>query len=141
MADADPTQQRMQKLEGAVKKLKAVNDKAAIKLKDQKDKYQKALDKTKIELEKEQDNVKKGEDKLNLQEQQTKDKLDNQKTKLNEDWEKKFEEAGLKKKPAEKKSSGDKVPLDYIPGGVEPWMATFADMVKIIRKNLNPLSI
>ncbi len=132
MADADPTQQRMQKLEGAVKKLKAVNDKAAIKLKDQKDKYQKALDKTKIELEKEQDNVKKGEDKLNLQEQQTKDKLDNQKTKLNEDWEKKFEEAGLKKKPAEKKSSGDKVPLDYIPGGVEPWMATFADMVTLL---------
>ena len=49
-------------------------------------------------LEKEQDNVKKGEDQLTLKEQQTKDQLDNQKTKLNEDWEKKFEEAGLKKK-------------------------------------------
>jgi len=132
MADADPTQQRMQKLEGAVKKLKAVNEKAAKKLEDQKDKYQKALDKTKMELEKEKDNVKKGDDKLSLQETQTKDQLENQKTKLNEDWEKKFEEAGLKKKPAEKKSSGDKVPLDYIPGGVEPWMATFADMVTLL---------
>ena len=132
MADADPTQQRMQKLEGAVKKLKAVNEKAAKKLEDQKDKYQKALDKAKMDLEKEQDNVKKGEDRLTLKETQTKDQLENQKFKLNEDWEKKFEEAGLKKKPAEKKSSGDKVPLDYIPGGVEPWMATFADMVTLL---------
>jgi chemotaxis protein MotB len=132
MADADPTQQRMQKLEGAVKKLKAVNEKAAKKLEDQKGKYQKALDKAKMDLEKEQDNVKKGEDRLTLKETQTKDQLENQKTKLNEDWEKKFEEAGLKKKPAEKKSSGDKVPLDYIPGGVEPWMATFADMVTLL---------
>ena len=132
MAEADPTRQRMQKLEGAVKKLKAVNDKAAKKLEDQKDKYQKALDKSKMALEKEQDNVKKGEDQLTLKEQQTKDQLENQKFKLNEDWEKKFEEAGLKKKPAEKKSSGEKVPLDYIPGGVEPWMATFADMVTLL---------
>jgi chemotaxis protein MotB len=132
MADADPTQQRMQKLEGAVKKLKAVNEKAAKKLEDQKGKYQKALDKAKMDLEKEQDNVKKGEDRLTLKETQTKDQLENQKFKLNEDWEKKFAEAGLKKKPAEKKSSGDKVPLDYIPGGVEPWMATFADMVTLL---------
>ena len=132
MADADPTQQRMQKLEGAVKKLKAVNDKAAKKLEDQKGKYQKALDKAKMDLEKEQDNVKKGEDRLTLKETQTKDQLENLKFKLNEDWEKKFTEAGLKKKPAEKKSSGDKVPLDYIPGGVEPWMATFADMVTLL---------
>ena len=132
MADADPTQQRMQKLEGAVKKPKAVNEKAAKKLEDQKDKYQKALDKAKMDLEKEQDNVKKGEDRLTLKETQTKDQLENQKFKLNEDWEKKFAEAGLKKKPAEKKSSGDKVPLDYIPGGVEPWMATFADMVTLL---------
>ena len=132
MTDADPTQQRMQKLEGAVKKLKAVNDKAAKKLEDQKEKYQKALDKAKMDLEKEQDNVKKGEDRLTLKETQTKDQLENLKFKLNEDWEKKFTEAGLKKKPAEKKSSGDKVPLDYIPGGVEPWMATFADMVTLL---------
>ena len=82
MADADPTQQRMQKLEGAVKKLKAVNDKAAKKLEDQKDKYQKALDKSKMALEKEQDNVKKGEDQLTLKEQQTKDQLENQKFKI-----------------------------------------------------------
>ena len=132
MADADPTQQRMQKLEGAVKKLKAVNEKAAKKLEDQKGKYQKALDKAKMDLEKEQNNVKKGEDRLTLKETQTKDQLENQKFKLNEDWEKKFAEAGIKKKPAEKKSSGDKVPLDYIPGGVEPWMATFADMVTLL---------
>jgi chemotaxis protein MotB len=132
MAEADPTQQRLKKLEGAVKKLKAVNDKTVKKLDDQKNKYQKALDKAKIEIEKEQGNVKKGQDRLSLQEKQAKDQLENQKTKLNQDWEKKFEEAGVKKKPAEKKSSSDKVPLDYIPGGVEPWMATFADMVTLL---------
>ncbi|HIF01795.1 MAG TPA: hypothetical protein EYQ84_00120 [Nitrospinaceae bacterium] len=50
-----------------------------------------------------------------------------------EEWKKKFEEAALNiDKPKEKKSSGQKVPLDYIPGGVEPWMATFADMVTLL---------
>jgi len=81
-----------------------------------------------------EENVKKGEEKLKLQVQATKDKLEAQKVKIDEEWKKKFEEAGLNAdKPKEKKSSGDgEVPGDYIPGGVEPWMATFADMVTLL---------
>lgn len=81
-----------------------------------------------------EENVKKAEEKIKLQEQTTKDKLEAQKVKMAEEWKKKFEEAGLNAdKPKEKKSSGDgEIPLDYIPGGVEPWMATFADMVTLL---------
>jgi len=80
-----------------------------------------------------EENVKKAEEKLQLQEQVTKDKLEAQKTKIETEWRKKFEEAALSAdKPKEKKSSGGEVPLDYIPGGVEPWMATFADMVTLL---------
>ena len=81
-----------------------------------------------------EENVKKAEEKLKLQQQATKDKLEAQKTKIETEWKKKFEEAALDTdKPKEKKSSGDgEVPGDYIPGGVEPWMATFADMVTLL---------
>ena len=81
-----------------------------------------------------EENVKKAEEKLKLQEQSTKDKLEALKTKIETEWKKKFEEAGLNAdKPKEKKSSGEgEVPGDYIPGGVEPWMATFADMVTLL---------
>ena len=80
-----------------------------------------------------EENVKKAEEKLQLQEQVTKDQLEAQKTKIETEWRKKFEEAALSAdKPKEKKSSGGEVPLDYIPGGVEPWMATFADMVTLL---------
>jgi len=81
-----------------------------------------------------EENVKKAEEKLKLQEQVTKDKLEAQKTKIETEWRKKFEEAALNAdKPKEKKSSGEgEVPGDYIPGGVEPWMATFADMVTLL---------
>ena len=81
-----------------------------------------------------EENVKKGEEKLKLQEQATKDKLEAQKVKMDEEWKKKFEEAQLNAgAPKEKKSSGGgEVPGDYIPGGVEPWMATFADMVTLL---------
>jgi len=80
-----------------------------------------------------EENVIKGEEKLKLQVQATKDKLEAQKVKMDEEWNKKFEEAGLNAdKPKEKKSSGEEVPSDYIPGGVEPWMATFADMVTLL---------
>ena len=80
-----------------------------------------------------EENVKKAEEKLKLQEQVTKDKLEAQKTKIETEWKKKFEEAALDTdKPKEKKSSGGEVPGDYIPGGVEPWMATFADMVTLL---------
>ena len=80
-----------------------------------------------------EENVKKAEEKLKLQEQVTKDKLEAQKTKIETEWKKKFEEAALSTdQPKEKKSSGGEVPLDYIPGGVEPWMATFADMVTLL---------
>ena len=68
-----------------------------------------------------------------LQVAATKDKLEAQKVKIDEEWKKKFEEAALNAdKPKEKKSSGEEVPNDYIPGGVEPWMATFADMVTLL---------
>jgi len=81
-----------------------------------------------------EENVIKGEEKLKLQVQATKDKLEAQKTKIETEWKKKFEEAALNAdKPKEKKSSGEgEVPGDYIPGGVEPWMATFADMVTLL---------
>ena len=81
-----------------------------------------------------EENVKKAEEKLKLEEQATKDKLEAQKTKIETEWKKKFEEAALNAdKPKEKKSSGEgEVPGDYIPGGVEPWMATFADMVTLL---------
>ena len=81
-----------------------------------------------------EENVKKAEEKLKLQEQSTKDKLEALKTKIETEWKKKFEEAGLNAdKPKEKKSSGEgDIPGDYIPGGVEPWMATFADMVTLL---------
>ena len=80
-----------------------------------------------------EENVKKAEEKLQLQEQVTKDQLEAQKTKIETEWRKKFEEAALSPdKPKEKKSSGGEVPGDKIPGGVEPWMATFADMVTLL---------
>lgn len=81
-----------------------------------------------------EENVKKLEEKAVLQVAATKDKLEAQKVKIEEEWKKKFEEAELNAdKPKEKKSSGDgEIPLDYIPGGVEPWMATFADMVTLL---------
>ena len=81
-----------------------------------------------------EENVKKLEEKKKLQEQATKDKLEAQKTKLETEWKKKFEEAALNAEAPkkEKKSSGEEVPNDYIPGGVEPWMATFADMVTLL---------
>ena len=81
-----------------------------------------------------EENVKKLEEKMKLQEQATKDKLEAQKTKLETEWKKKFEAAALNAEAPkkEKKSSGEEVPNDYIPGGVEPWMATFADMVTLL---------
>jgi len=81
-----------------------------------------------------EENVKKLEEKAVLQVAATKDKLEAQKVKIDEEWKKKFEEAALDAdKPKEKKSSGEgEVPGDYIPGGVEPWMATFADMVTLL---------
>jgi chemotaxis protein MotB len=81
-----------------------------------------------------EENVKKLEEKMKLQGQATKDKLEAQKTKLETEWKKKFEEAALNAEAPkkEKKSSGEEVPNDYIPGGVEPWMATFADMVTLL---------
>ena len=94
---------------------------------------QEIIDQRTAQLEEEQGKVIKGEEKLKLQEQATKDKLEAQKAKLDEEWKKKFEEAALNAdKPKEKKSSGEEVPNDYIPGGVEPWMATFADMVTLL---------
>jgi len=81
-----------------------------------------------------EENVKKLEEKAVLQEAATKDKLEAQKVKIEEEWKKKFEEAALNAEAPkkEKKSSGEEVPSDYIPGGVEPWMATFADMVTLL---------
>jgi len=164
MAEADPTQEKLKKYEKAVKKLKAVNEKATKELAEQKKTFESVLAEKsslveslkaaaegskeeggggedlqeKIEEQEEkikegEENVKKGEEKLQLQEQVTKDKLEAQKTKIETEWKKKFEEAALDTdKPKEKKSSGGEVPGDYIPGGVEPWMATFADMVTLL---------
>ncbi len=93
----------------------------------------------KIEEQEEQikekdESVKTLEEKMKLQEASTKDKLEAQKVKIEEEWKKKFQEAALSAdQPKEKKSSGEgEVPGDYIPGGVEPWMATFADMVTLL---------
>ena len=95
---------------------------------------QEKIDEQEEKIKEGEENVKKGEEKLKLQEQATKDKLEAQKTKIETEWKKKFQEAALDAdKPKEKKSSGDgEVPGDYIPGGVEPWMATFADMVTLL---------
>lgn len=95
---------------------------------------QEIIEQKTAELDEEKGKVNKLEEKMKLQEQATKDKLEAQKVKMTEEWKKKFEEAGLNAdKPKEKKSSGDgEIPLDYIPGGVEPWMATFADMVTLL---------
>jgi len=165
MAEADPTQEKLKKYEKAVKKLKAVNEKATKELAEQKKTFESVLAEKsslveslkaaaegskeeggggedlqeKIEEQEEkikegEENVKKAEEKLKLQEQVTKDKLEAQTTKIETEWRKKFEEAALNTdKPKEKKSSGEgEVPGDYIPGGVEPWMATFADMVTLL---------
>ena len=74
------------------------------------------------------------EEKLKTVEASTKDKLETQKNKLEADFAKQLEEAvGGGGKPAEKKGRAAKTSqLDYIPGGVEPWMATFADMVTLL---------
>ena len=95
---------------------------------------QEKIDEQEEKIKEGEENVKKAEEKLKLQEQSTKDKLEALKTKIETEWKKKFEEAGLNAdKPKEKKSSGEgEVPGDYIPGGVEPWMATFADMVTLL---------
>ena len=95
---------------------------------------QEKIDEQEEKIKEGEENVKKLEEKAVLQVAATKDKLEAQKVKMDEEWKKKFEEAGLDAdKPKEKKSSGDgEVPGDYIPGGVEPWMATFADMVTLL---------
>ena len=96
---------------------------------------QEILEDREAQLEEEQKKVIKLEEKAVLQEAATKDKLEAQKVKIEEEWKKKFEEAQLNADApkAEKKSSGEgEVPGDYIPGGVEPWMATFADMVTLL---------
>ncbi|HIA32335.1 MAG TPA: hypothetical protein EYN83_03655, partial [Nitrospinaceae bacterium] len=92
------------------------------------------LEERDAQIEEEQKNVKKLEEKAVLQEAATKDKLEAQKVKIEAEWKKKFEEAALNAEAPkkEKKSSGEEVPNDYIPGGVEPWMATFADMVTLL---------
>ena len=81
-----------------------------------------------------EENIKKAEEKAVLEEAATKDKLETQKVKIEEEWKKKFQEAALSAdQPKAKESSGDgELPGDYIPGGVEPWMATFADMVTLL---------
>ncbi|MBT6601411.1 MAG: flagellar motor protein MotB [Nitrospina sp.] len=96
---------------------------------------QEILEDREAQLEEEQKKVIKLEEKAVLLEAATKDKLEAQKVKIEEEWKKKFEEAQLNADApkAEKKSSGEgEVPGDYIPGGVEPWMATFADMVTLL---------
>ena len=98
------------------------------------EKLKESLEEFKEQVEEQKVIIKKSEDNVKLQEQATKDKLEGQKLKIEEEWKKKFQEAALDTdKPKEKKSSGDgEVPGDYIPGGVEPWMATFADMVTLL---------
>ena len=92
-------------------------------------------------IEEQEEKIKEGEENVKnllekavLQVAATKDKLEAQKVKIEEEWKKKFEEAALNAEAPkkEKKSSGEEVPNDYIPGGVEPWMATFADMVTLL---------
>jgi chemotaxis protein MotB len=97
------------------------------------EKLKETISEYKEQIEEQKGIIKKDKDNAKLQEQATKDKLEGQKVKIEEEWKKKFLEAALDTdKPKEKKSSGEKVPLDYIPGGVEPWMATFADMVTLL---------
>jgi len=95
---------------------------------------QEKIEEQEEKIKEEEENVKKLEEKAVLQEAATKDKLEAQKVKIEEEWKKKFEEAALNAEAPkkEKKSSGEEVPSDYIPGGVEPWMATFADMVTLL---------
>ncbi len=158
MAEADPTQEKLKKYEKAVKNDKAAKDlvaqkktfdealaeksslveslKAAEGSKEEGggDDLQEKIEEQEEKIKEEEENVKKMEEKMKLQEAATKDKLEAQKTKLETEWKKKFEEAQLNAEapPKAKKGSSDEVPGDYIPGGVEPWMATFADMVTLL---------
>ena len=101
------------------------DDKAGVAL-------QEVIDEQKEQIVEKDDYGKKLEEKLKNIEASTKDKLETQKNKLEADFAKQLEEAGGGGKPAEKKGSSEDVPADYIPGGVEPWMATFADMVTLL---------
>ena len=100
----------------------------------EKEKLKETVEEQTEKIAEQEENVKKLEEKMKLQEQSNKDKLEAQKVKIEEEWKKKFEEAALNAEAPkkEKKSSGEEVPSDYIPGGVEPWMATFADMVTLL---------
>ena len=93
---------------------------------------QEVIDEQKEQIVEKDEYGKKLEVKLKTIEAGTKDKLETQKNKLEADFAKQLEEAGGGGKPAEKKGSSEDVPADYIPGGVEPWMATFADMVTLL---------
>ena len=93
---------------------------------------QELIDEQKEQIQEKEEYGKKLEGKLKTVEASTKDKLETQKNKLEAEFEKQLEEAGGGSKPAEKKGSSEDVPADYIPGGVEPWMATFADMVTLL---------
>ena len=92
---------------------------------------QELIDEQKEQIEEKEEYGKKLEEKLKTVEANTKDKLETQKNKLEAEFTKQLDEAGGGK-PAEKKGSSVDVPADYIPGGVEPWMATFADMVTLL---------
>ena len=92
---------------------------------------QEVIDDQKEQIEEKEEYGKKLEEKLKTIEANTKDKLETQKNKLEAEFAVQLEEAGGGSKPAQKKKGGD-VPSDYIPGGVEPWMATFADMVTLL---------
>ena len=100
----------------------------------EKEKLKETIEEQTEKIEEHEENAKKLEEKMKLQEQSNKDKLEAQKVKIEEEWKKRFLEAGLSAEApkAEKKSSSEEVPGDYIPGGVEPWMATFADMVTLL---------
>ena len=90
------------------------------------------IDEQKEQIVEKDEYGKKLEEKLKTIDAGTKDKLETQKNKLEAEFTKQLEEAGGGGKPAEKKGSSEDVPADYIPGGVEPWMATFADMVTLL---------
>jgi len=90
------------------------------------------IDEQKEQIQEKEEYGKKLEGKLKTIEVSTKDKLETQKNKLEAEFTKQLEEAGGGGKPAQKKGSSVDVPADYIPGGVEPWMATFADMVTLL---------
>ena len=92
---------------------------------------QELIDEQKEQIQEKEEYGKKLEGKLKTVEASTKDKLETQKNKLETEFTKQLEEAGEGSKPAQKKGGGD-LPADYIPGGVEPWMATFADMVTLL---------